>query len=262
MYIILRWWQKNRFDIIDTYVLYCKKKADYSPDLYIIGERVMGMEKYYLRPQQLIPRRSVVLLIGPPLVGKDEMVKHLSSLMTKNEIRGTVRHISVNEVLRWSTNRCVQLCRNTDRPVPSEVLLEVMEKEINANMQSVHLTVINDYPRTREQAECLLALLQRYRILRPVCVHLAGNYELLSRRLTTHLLNKRNEMATFDEIMLRWEEYRHSCETLIPYLRQVTQFVEVNSAPLDERKQKPNSIFAEMWALIGHHITDLQPIST
>lgn len=242
-------------------MLYCKKEADYSPDLYIIGGRVMGMGKHYLRPQQLIPKRSVVLLIGPPLVGKDEMVKHLSTLMTKDEIKGTVRHISVDEVLRWSTDQCVQLCRDENRPIPEELLLNIMETEINASVQSVHLTAVNDYPRTREQAEHLLALLQKYRILRPVCVHLAGNYELLTKRLTTHLLNKRDTVATFDEIMFRWEEYRRSCETLVPYLRQATQFVEVNPEPPDERKQKPNSIFAEMWTLIGHHVTDLQAIS-
>ncbi len=221
----------------------------------------MGIGEHYLRPQQLIPKRSVVLLIGPPLVGKDEMVRLLSTIMTKDEIKGTVRHISVDKVLRWSTDRCVQSCRDENHTIPEGLLLSIMEAEINASVQNVHLTVVNDYPRTREQAECLLALLQKHRILRPVCVHLAGNYELLSKRLTTHLLHKRDTVATFDKVMYRWGEYRHSCETLVPYLRQATQFVEVNPEPPDERKRKPNSIFAEIWTLIGHHITDLRPIS-
>src|SRR3990167_4324647 len=196
----------------------------------------MGMGTQRLKPK----KSSVVLFVGPPLVGKDEMVKHLSDVMTRDDVKGTVRHISLESVLRWSHDPLVQKRLGEHLPVPQEVV-----------------TAINGYPRTLEQAENLIAMLQEHKILYPVCVHMAGTYNLLTKRLQKHLSSKKNAVAVFDEVMSRWDEYRVACETMIPYLRKRTRFVEVNPEPPEERKQKPISVFAEMWALMGHYVTEL-----
>ena len=214
----------------------------------------MGMGTQRLKPK----KSSVVLFVGPPLVGKDEMVKHLSDVMTRDDVKGTVRHVSLESVLRWSPDLLVQKCLGEYLPVPQEIVTAIMAGEINMSIGSgVYLTAINGYPRTLEQAENLIAMLQEHKILYPVCVHMAGTYDLLTKRLQKHLSSKKNAVAVFDEVMSRWDEYRVACETMIPYLRKRTRFVEVNPEPPEERKQKPISVFAEMWALMGHHVTEL-----
>ncbi len=202
--------------------------------------------------QQLKPRPSVVLFIGPPLSGKDEMVKHLSQAMAGKDIGGTTRHISV-----------VKTCGVQGGTIPEEIITELMTDEIRQSMLSrADLTVINGYPQSFEQAQDLIRLLQKHGIYRPICVHLAGTYELLSERLYGHLHGKKDAETTFDEVMDRWENYRRSCDSLIPYLRQTTQYVEIDPNPADEKKRK-NSLytFAEIWSLIGHHVTELQLVS-
>jgi len=210
------------------------------------------------RPQQLKPKpSSVVLFVGPPLVGKDEMIKLLTKVMTTKDVQGTVRYISPSEVLRWSTNPTIQRCRDENRPIPQEVVSEVMNEQIIESLRSVHLTAIDDYPRGMEEARDMIAMLQKNRVLRPVCVHLIGTFNLFTGRLATHIKNKGYDATLHDKMTERWEEYRRSCETMIPYLRQVTQYVEINPESLEEKKREPLDIFASMWALMGHHVTEL-----
>lgn len=210
------------------------------------------------RPQQLKPKpSSVVLFVGPPLVGKDEMIKLLTKVMTMKDVRGTVRHVSPSEVLHWSTNPTVQRCKDENRPIPQEVISEVMNEQIIGSLRDVHLTAINDYPRDIEEARNLIAMLQKNRVLRPVCVHLTGTFNLFVKRLEALMKSKGYDAALHDRMMERWEKYRNSCTTLIPYLRQMTQYVEIDPEPPEEEKGEPRDLFALVWTLTGHFFTEL-----
>jgi len=130
----------------------------------------MGMGTQRLKPK----KSSVVLFVGPPLVGKDEMVKHLSDVMTRDDVKGTVRHVSLESVLRWSPDLLVQKCLGEYLPVPQEIVTAIMAGEINMSIGSgVYLTAINGYPRTLEQAENLIAC---YRSIR-YCIPCASTWQ-------------------------------------------------------------------------------------
>ena len=126
--------------------------------------------------------RRAVIFLGPPGAGKGTQAKEVA--------RGfSIPHLSTGDMLREHVARQTTLgltakpIMEAGKLVPDEIVLSMVEERL-ARQDCAKGCVFDGFPRTLEQARRLDEILERQGFGKPVVIHVAVDFALLTRRLT------------------------------------------------------------------------------